>query len=97
MASKIRILQQPDPEIGGELGQVARILVHTLIGIDPDRARIREPEGASGREPVLHQVVHQAVPELELQGFAEPALRHVEREERARDDPEDTELLQELA
>jgi hypothetical protein len=43
-----RGLQQADRKIGGQLGEVARILVHALIGIHADRSRVCEPGSTAG-------------------------------------------------
>ena len=44
-----RRLKQPDAEIGGEFGQMPRILVNALIGIDADRTCVRDQESAPRR------------------------------------------------
>ena len=67
LASRIEACSRPMPEIGRQLRQMARILVHALIGVDADRAGIRQPKGASRRHPVLHEVVRQTFAQLELQ------------------------------
>ncbi len=89
-------MQQTDPEVGGQLGEMPCILVHALVGIDADVARIGEAKGADRHQPVLHQIVHETLAELEFQHLAQPALRHVQHQQRARDDAENAQLLHEL-
>jgi hypothetical protein len=91
-----RGLQQADTEIGGQLGQMACVLVHTLIGIHAHRAGGREPEGAARLQPVLNQITRQALTEPELQCFAEPPLSHVEHQQRSGNQTKDAQLHHEL-
>ena len=90
-------MHEANPQVGRQLAEVARIFVHALIGIDADMAGIGEPEGAARHEPVLDEIVREALAQLELQGFAEPPLRHVEHQQRACDDAEYAQLHQEPA
>ncbi len=92
-----RRLQQSDAEIGRELGEVACILMHALVGIDSDGARAGQPEGAAGKHPVGDQIMSQTFAQLELERFAQPLLAHIEREERSSDDGENPELREKLS
>ena len=92
-----RCLKQPDAEIGGQLGEMARILVHALVRVDADGSRVRQPECALRLHPVVDEALHQAFPELELQGFVEPALRDIQDQQAAGDQEKNAELIEEFA
>ena len=87
-----RGLQEPQRQIARELREVAGILVHALVRIDPDRARAFQLEGAPRLHPILHQVADQAFAQSQLQHFLDPTLTHIEEEERAGDDGKHEEL-----
>jgi hypothetical protein len=91
-----RRLQQTDTEIGGQLGQMACVFVHALIGIHAHRAGGGQPEGPAGLQPVLNQIARQALTEPPLQCFAEPALSHVENQQRSGYHAKDAQLHHEL-
>jgi hypothetical protein len=91
-----RGLQQADPQVSGQFRQMARILVHALVGIDAHRAGVGEPKSAARHQPALHEVVHQPFAQLQLQCLDQPALPHVEREQRARDYAKHAELSPKL-
>src|SRR6185312_2352689 len=91
-----RGLQQLNAEIRRELAQVACVLVQALVGIDADRARVREPECASRQQPVPDEIGHHPLAQLHLEGLPEPALRDVEDQQAPGDDEEDPELVDEV-
>ena len=57
---------------------------------------VGETKCAPRHQPVLHQIVHQPCAQLQLQHLAEPALRHVQHQQRAGDDAEHAQLVHEL-
>ncbi len=65
----------PMPRPGRELGEMARILVHALVGIDADLTGIPEHHQPPRRQPLLDQVARQ---------FARLQLDHLVRPVRAR-------------
>src|SRR5882672_11646068 len=75
---------------------MARILMHALVRIDPDGSGTGQSKSPARQHPVLDQIVNQTLAQLELEHFAQPLLRHVERQERSGDDAENSELHQEL-
>ncbi len=89
-------MQQSDAQVGGQLGEVARILVHALVRIHAHRSRVGQPKGAARHQPVLYQVLDQALTQLDLQGLAEPSLAHIEDQQRSGDYAKHAQLLQEL-
>ena len=91
-----RRLQQPDAEIGRQLGQVARILVHALVGVVADGTGVGEPERAAGLQPVPDEIVGEPGAQLQFQRLAEPALPDVQHQQAAGDDGEHAELQDEL-
>jgi hypothetical protein len=90
-------LQQSDAKIGGQFSEVARVLVHALVRIHAHRSRVRQPKGAAGHEPVLNQVMGQALTQLELQGFVEPALAHIEDQQCSGDQSKNAQLVDEFS
>jgi hypothetical protein len=85
-------LQKTDAEIGRKLGQVTRIFVHALVGVDADRSGAREPECATRQHPKIDEIQRQPFAQLELERFRQPALKDVEHEQCTRDDAEHAEL-----
>src|SRR5581483_6600259 len=75
---------------------MACVLMHALIRIDADRAGAGELEGAPRDEPVVDQILREALAQSHFQRFAQPSLRDVEHEERSGDDAEHAELAQEV-
>jgi hypothetical protein len=76
-------LQQADAEVGRQLAQVARVLMHALIRIGADRPGIGEPECALRLHPMADQVANQALAQLELERLAQPALRYIQHQQDA--------------
>ena len=91
-----RGLQQADAKIGRQLGEMACILVHALIGVHPHRARLAKPESPSGLHPILDQIERQTSAELQFQRFNQPALRYVQNQESSGNQTKDAQLHQEL-
>ena len=87
-----RGLQQADREDRRQLGQVLRVLVDALVGIDADLAGEAQQVGAPGREPLVEQVVGQPFAQPDLGHLLQPGLRHDQDEQAAGDDREDQEL-----
>ena len=52
-------LQQPDREARRQIGQLARVFLDTLVGIDAELTGEPEPVGAPARQPVIEQVPRQ--------------------------------------
>ena len=90
-----RSLQQADAEIGGEIGKMTGVLLNALIGIDPDLARAGKQEGASWRKPLRKEIARQPGAQCQAKHLVEPCLGDVQHEQRAGDDGEDAELMQE--
>ncbi len=61
-----RRLQEPDAEIGRQLGQMARVLVHTLVGVVADGTGVGEPEGPAGLQPVPDEIVGEPGAQLQF-------------------------------
>ena len=59
-------------------------------------AGIGQPKRASRHQPVLHQIVHQSLAQLQFQRLAEPALDHIQHQQRAGDHAEYPQLVHEL-
>ena len=76
------------PRSDGEFGEMPRIFMHALVGIDADRTDLGQPVGAMGLQPFTHQILDQALAQLELQHFGQPALDHIQDQKAARDDAE---------
>src|SRR3984885_13314960 len=87
-----RRLQQPNGEVGRQLTELARILMYALIRVDPDRSRIGQPKRLARQHPIPEQAEHQPLPKLELQSFDQPALHHIQNEQKSRDEEKDAEL-----
>ena len=88
-------LQKADAQVGGEIGQMLGVGLEALIGVGAERARIRQAERALGLEPLVQEIVHQALAQDDLGALVEPHLRHVEDQQYARDLAEDAKLRQE--
>ena len=69
--------------------------LEALVRIGAERARIRKAEGALRLEPLVQEVVHQALAQDDFGALIEPHLHHVEDQQYARDLAEDAELGQE--
>ena len=89
-------LHQPDAEIGREVGEVPGVLVQALVGVDAELARLLQPQRAAGPHPLVEQVAHQPLAQLDVQIAVQPALRDVEHQQRAGDLAEHHELVQEV-
>ena len=89
-------MQQLHPQIAGQLGKMARILVHALVGIDADGAFTGQARGAAGLQPLAYQIEHQAFAQFQFQHFGQPALPHIQHQQAEGDDAEYAELDQEL-
>ncbi len=90
--NNIDACSNPTPEIRRQLAEFARIFVDALIRIDAHGSRIGEPERPARQHPIVKQAEHEPLAQLELQGFDQPSLHHVEREQEPRDQEEDAEL-----
>ena len=88
-------LQKANAQVGRKIGQVLGVGLEALVRIDADGARIREPEGALRLEPLVQEVVHQALAQDDFGALIEPHLHHVEDKQYAGDLAEDAELGQE--
>src|ERR1700691_6070072 len=69
--------------------------LEALVGVGAERARIREAERALRLEPLVQEIVHQALAQDDLGALIEPHLRHVEDQQYARDLAEDPKLSEE--
>ena len=87
-----RRLEQADAEIGRELGQVAGVFMQALVRIHPDGARIGEPEGTAGLEPLTDKVEHQSFAQLEFRHLVQEGLENIQHQKTAGNHGEDAEL-----
>jgi hypothetical protein len=85
-------LQQADRKRGREVRQVLRVLLDTLVGIDPDLAGEAQHVGALGREPLVEQVVGQPLAQPNVGHLPQPGLGNDQHEQAAGDHHEDQEL-----
>ena len=69
--------------------------LEALVGVGAERARIRKAERALGLEPLVQEIVHQALAQDDLRALVEPHLRHVEDKQYARDLAKDPKLGEE--
>jgi hypothetical protein len=69
--------------------------LEALVGVGPEGARIRQAERALRLEPLVQEIVHQALAQNDLGALIEPHLRHVEDQQYARDLAEDPKLGEE--
>ena len=88
-----RGLQQPDPEVRGQFGQLLRVGRDALVWVFADAAGVRQPERALGQQPFSQKIVHQALAQQQFRHLAQPGLRHVQRQEHQREPGKDPELL----
>ena len=88
-------LQQPDAEAGRQVGEMVRILVQALVGIDADGAGIGQPECAPRPHPFADQVARQPFAQSEMQRLADPGLRDIEHQQPAGDLGEHHQLMHE--
>ncbi len=58
--------------------------LEALVGVGAEGARIRKAERALGLQPLVQEIVHQALAQDDLGALIEPHLRHVEDEQYAR-------------
>ena len=90
-----RRLQQPDAEVGGELGQGLRVGLDALVGVDADLAGAADARRALARHPVADQVLRRELAQPDPDQLVDAGLRDVEHEQDAGDDEEDAELVEE--
>jgi hypothetical protein len=90
-------LQQADAQLRRHLGQLARVLLDALIGIDAEFAGHPETIGATRRQPPVEQVLGQPAAKPNLQHFLQPGLADHQAEQHGDDRQEDQELLAERA
>jgi hypothetical protein len=69
--------QEPDAEISRQLGQMASVLVDSLVGVGAHLTGIGQVKGAPRLKPLLEQVAHEASAQPEFGHLVEPGLRHV--------------------
>ena len=69
--------------------------LQALVGVGAERARIRKAERALRLEPLVQEIVHQALAQDDLGALIEPHLRHVENEQYAGDFAKDPKLGEE--
>ena len=84
LISRQRRLEKADAEIGRQFGQMPGVLVDALIGIDADLAGAGETKGAPRLQPLVHEIVDEALPQLELGHLIEPALSDIEDQQSRR-------------
>ena len=77
-------LQQRHAQVGGQLAQMPRVLMHALIGVLAHGPGIGQPEGAPRLHPVLEQILDQGFAHLQLQHLPDPALRDIEHRQPGR-------------
>ena len=92
-----RGLKEPYGEVRRKFGEVTRILVHTLIGIDAHRPGIGEPECPARLHPILEETVYEALAQSDLQHLGQPCLRHIEDEQKCRDQEKHAELVEKVS
>src|SRR5262245_40380482 len=71
------------------------ILLDALVGICAILTRIGETKGATGQEPLGHEVVDQAFAQNHFGRLIEPDLRHIKSKQYPRQNREDAKLLNE--
>ena len=69
-----RGLQAADAEVGREVGEVAGVLLHPLVGVDADLAGVGEQAGAPGCEPLVEQVAGEPGPQAVADRLLQPGL-----------------------
>src|SRR6266481_5182512 len=89
-------LEQSDAEIGRQLAELARVFMDALVRVDAHGSRIGKPKRAARQHPVAKEAEYEPLTQLELQGFDQPSLRHIESEEKSCDHEEDAKLEQEV-
>ena len=72
------------------------VLVQPLVGVDAELARLLQLQRAARPHPLVEQVAHQPLAQLDVQIAVQPALRDVEHQQRAGDPAEHHELVQEV-
>jgi hypothetical protein len=95
-AEQHRCLQQAHAEVDRKIAQLQRVLVHALIRMSTHRPAGLEPERTARLQPQPHEVIDHGLAQPQLQGFAQPPLRDVQDQQRARDHREDADLHDEF-
>ncbi len=90
-------MQQSHAEVRGQFAQLARVLVHPLVGIDSHLTTgVGEPERAAWFHPIPQQILDQSLAQSDLDGLHEPALANVQKKVEKSQDEEDAELEYEV-
>ena len=93
--SKIEACSKPIPRSADNSVRWRASSCMRWSGLTPMSPALARRKARTWHQPVLHQIVHETLAELEFQHLSQPALRHVQHEERACDDRENTQLHQE--
>ena len=86
-------LQQANAEIGGDLGELPRVVVNALVGVDADFAHTRDTEAAMRFQPLKKQVPRQPFAQFQLGHLSQPSLSDVENQQCAGDIGKNQKLL----
>src|SRR5579863_3229232 len=71
---------------------MARILMHPLVGIDPDCPTRGKSKSMSRLEPLRDKILNESFAELEFNHFRQPSLADVENQQTAGDLAENSKL-----
>ena len=75
-------LEQADGQARRQIGEMACVFMHALVGIDADGTGIGKAKGARRLHPFADQIKRQAFPQFDPDPLIEPGLQHVENQKR---------------
>ena len=78
---KQRRLQKTDAQVGRQFGQMLRVLLGSLVGVDADVPGVGEAKRAKRSEPLGHEVADQALTQNHLRRLIKRRLCDVQNEQ----------------